>query len=809
MGFQMESNLKQRARVPAESLKKSVDHTAFSFDTTEEVPELKGIVGQERGRDAMTFGLQVNKPGYNIYVAGLSGTGKTSYTYSIVQEFAKKEVTLYDWCYVYNFEDKSKPKVLKLPAGVGKRLQKDMKDFVRNLRADIPRAFSDENYQKERSNIVRSFQEASGKVVEELRSIVESYGFVIRQSGSGMITIPVHNGKPVTEEEYRSLDEETLKELEEKSKVVQQTVLEFTRKLRGVEKGANQTLEKLDHQVASTAVGYHMDGLIENYKDSEDITAYLQALREDILVNIDDFKEKNEEKQGGNPFQSLFERKADFSRKYSINMLIDHSETAGAPVVYAENPTYHNLIGKVEYETRMGMLSTDFTKIKPGYLHQANGGYLIIQAKDILSNNFAWDALKRTLKNSQIRIENIGEQMGTQSAASLKPDSIPLDVKVILIGGSDIYQLLYRHDEEFRKYFKIRADFDIEMDYNEDNVKRMASFIHTRCEQDGLKNFDRTAVAKIVEYSARLVSNQSKLSTRFNQIVEVIYEADTWAELDEAEVVTAAHVTKAIHEKQYRSSLYEEKLAESMREGDILIDTDGSEVGQVNGLAVYQMGEYSFGKPTRITASTYAGKSGIINIERESEMSGNIHSKGIYILSGYMGATFAQNHPLSLSANLAFEQSYGGVDGDSASSTELYALLSSLAEIPIHQGLAVTGSINQKGEIQPIGGVNEKIEGFFDICQARGLTGEQGVLIPHQNVKNLMLRDDVIEAVKQGKFHIYQVRTVEEGIELLTGWQAGKADEQGVFEENSLYQKVASRLREFINSAKRDQAEEK
>lgn len=798
--------MEAKARVGVESLKAVVDDTQFPFKTTEQVPGLTGIVGQKRGRDAMTFGLQVNKPGYNIYVAGLSGTGKTTYTNAIVREFAKKKIEHYDWCYVYNFEDKSKPKVLKVIAGTGKKLQRDMEDFIKNLQTDIRQAFTDENYQKEQQNMIQEFQEKSRKTLEELSGIAEQYGFILRQSGSGIMTIPIHNGEPISEEAYRSLDKETVKEIEEKSAMIREKVIAFTRKLRGFEEEMKKKVEKLDYRVAKAAVDYHMDGLVEKYQDSENILNYLHNVEQDILENVDEFKQEDEKKQEENPFRAVFHNRDDFSKRYKINMLIDNSEAEGAPVVLADNPTYYNLIGKVEYETRMGMLSTDFTKIKPGYLHQANGGYLIIQSKDILSNSFAWEALKRALKRNRIRIENMGEQFGGQSATSLKPETIPLDVKIIMIGGSDIYNILYSYDEDFRELFKIRADFDTEMKNNEENLKRLSSFIRTRCRQDGLRDFDRTAVAKVVEYSARLVGHQDKLSTRFNQLVEVLYEADTWAELDGDQVVSSRHVKKAIDEKQYRSSLYEEKLAESMATGDILIDTEGEKIGQVNGLAVYQMGEYSFGKPTRITASTYAGQSGIINIERESEMSGRIHNKGVYILSGYLGETFAKKHPLSLSANLAFEQSYGGVDGDSASSTELYALLSSLAEVPIKQSLAVTGSVNQKGEIQPIGGVNEKIEGFFDTCKARRLTGEQGVLIPHQNVKNLMLKDEVIDAVKDGMFHIYQVHTVEEGIELLTGWKAGGVNKHGEFEQGSLYEKVAQKLKDFMAITKNSQS---
>jgi lon-related putative ATP-dependent protease len=483
--------------------------------------------------------------------------------------------------------------------------------------------------------------------------------------------------------------------------------------------------------------------------------------------------------------------------KYAINLLVDNSETKGAPVIKADNPTFYNLMGKVEYEGRMGVMSTDFTKIKPGFLHYANGGYLIIQAKDIFSKSFAWEGLKRALHNNRLQIENIGEHTSLIATTSINPDPIPLDVKVIIIGNMEIYQLLYHYDEDFRKLFKIRADFDVEMSCSRENITSLASFVHTHCKTHKLRHFDRTAVAEMLEYNLRLAGDQNKLSTQFNNQVEIIYEADTWAEIMGDQLVQAKHVLKAIREKAYRSNLYEEKIQRDIDEGTILIDTAGEKIGQVNGLAVYDLGQYRFGKPARITAATFAGQKGFVNIERESNISGSIHNKGVYILGGYLGQKFAQKYPFAFTAYIAFEQSYGGVDGDSASSTELYAILSSLAELPIEQGLAVTGSVNQKGEIQPIGGVNEKIEGFFEVCKNKGMTGDQGVLIPHQNMKNLMLKDEVIQAVKDGQFHIFKVKTVEEGIEILTGVAAGELDEFGRYAENTVFGKVAKKLKRF------------
>lgn len=800
-----ENTAKKSTVLSSDKLKKSVDYSIFEFETTEQVPTLTSIVGQERGRSVMQFGLNVNKEGYNIYVSGIAGTGKTTFTNSIIEEVAKKETTLFDWCYVYNFEDGYKPKTLKLPVGMGKSLQEDMRNLIEDLKGDIPRAFNEESYQKERASILRDFKEKTGKVIEEINAIAEQYNFIIRQSGSGIITIPMLNGQPINEEQYRSLSEEQLQEFDENSALLQEKVLDYTNAIRDVEKETKQLLEKLDEEVALTAAGYHIDELKRKYNTCPDVITYLEAVQEDILKNIEDFLE-DEEQDSGNPFAQMMPRKQknNIHMRYVINLLVDNSKTKGAPVITADNPTFYNLIGKVEYESRMGVMSTNFTKIKPGFLHYANGGYIIIQAKDIFTKSYAWEGLKRALLNKKLKIENIGEQAGLVATTSINPDSIPLDVKVIIIGNLDIYQLLYHYDEDFSKLFKIKADFDVEMDSNLENMTRLASFIHTHCEKHDLLHFDRKAVAKIVEYSTRLAGHQHKLSTRFNQQVEIIYEADTWAKMMGDSLVTDKHIIKAIDEKNYRNNLYEEKVQESIDEGTILIDTEGAKIGQVNGLAVYHLGQYSFGKPSRITATTFVGQNGIINIERESKMSGNIHNKGVYILGGYLGQKFAQKHPLALTAHIAFEQSYGGIDGDSASSTELYALLSSLAEVPIDQGLAVTGSVNQKGEIQPIGGVNEKIEGFFEVCKNKGLTGDQGVLIPHQNVQNLMLNDEVIEAVQAGTFHIYAVRTVEEGIEILTGMPAGAE----TFGDDTIYGKVANKLQSYIKLSRKEDKKE-
>ncbi|WP_303969188.1 ATP-binding protein [Sporosarcina ureae] len=796
-----EESIKRKAELQPNDLKKVVDYSIFSFDSTEQVEKLTNIIGQQRARSVMNFGLHVNKPGYNLYVAGTEGVGKTSFVTAVVQDFSKKEAKLFDWCYVNNFEDEYKPKVLKLPVGLGNQLKKSMEQLLNDLKLDIPNAFSENNRQKNRTSIIQKYKEKVDQVYKQTNEIATENGFILKQSDSTVATIPMgEDGQPITEEAYSALDDQQRAAIEENSAKLQEIILEATKTILHFEQELKKSLTGFDHQTAITTIDFHIDELKKDYKDCPEVVRYLKTVRKDLANNFQVFlpnPTKKDEKQLGN----LFKDENQALKKYTINVLVDNSETTGMPVITADNPTFYNLIGKVEYENRMGVMSTDFTKIKPGYLHDANGGYLLIQAKDIFSKSQAWEGLKRALLIHKLQIENIGEHASIIATASVNPDPIPLDVKIIIIGNMNIYQALYQHDEDFRKLFKIRVDFDIEMKYNQENIAGLISFIHTHCKKHGLRHFDPSAVAKIIEYSSRIAGDQRKLSTRFNLQVELIYEADAWASIMGDDLVSEKHIEKAIEEKRYRSNLYEEKIQASIDEGSILIDTDGGKIGQVNGLAVYNLGQYQFGKPTRITATTFMGKKGFVNIERESQLSGNTHNKGVYILGGYLGQKFAQKYPLVLTAHIAFEQSYGGVDGDSASSTELYAILSSLAEIPIDQGLAVTGSVNQNGEIQPIGGVNEKVEGFYNVCKNRGLTGKQGVLIPHQNVKNLMLNDEIIESVREGQFHIYKVRTIEEGIEILTGIAAGQPNELGEYDEDTVYGKVAEKLQMFMELA--------
>jgi lon-related putative ATP-dependent protease len=790
-------------KLTAEELRMACKIEDISFDTTAEVPPLEGMIGQERAVKATEFGLRIKRPGYNIFMTGLTGTGKSSYAQSIIKKISAEEPVPDDWVYVYNFEHPGEPIALNLPAGLGTDFCRHIEELLEDLKQNIPKAFDGEEYERQKSVYLKEFQEARAVLLEELNKAAQEKGFALKRTTSGFVTIPLSDGEQISEEDYAKLEQEKKDELEKKSTEVQLKAMEIMRRVQKVEKDLKEQLKDLDQRIGLAAIGHLFHELIEEYAKYPSINKYLQSFQKDVLSNLADFRSDEEEQQ--NPMLWLRRQSQEQAElRYTVNLLVDNRETEGAPMVYETNPSYYNLLGRVEYENRFGMVVTDFSMIKAGALHQANGGYLILQARDVLTALQSWDVLKRVLRTREIRIENIGEHFGLVAMATLRPQPIPLNIKVVMIGNPFLYQVLYHYDEDFRKLFKIKADFDIEMERKEDNVNKMAGFISYHCNKQQLRQFNREAVAEIVEYSTRLAENQKKLSTRFNEIVDLLFEADTWAELDSVDIVGKAQVEKALEEMVYRSNKYEEKIVESIKEEEILLDLEGSKVGQINALSVLDQGDYSFGRPSRITASTYLGRKGIINIERESDLSGRIHNKGVLILSGYLGLRYGSLTPLNLTASLCFEQSYGGVDGDSASAAELFCLLSSLADVPLRQDLAVTGSINQKGEIQPIGGVNNKIEGFYLACKAKGLTGNQGVIIPEKNRTALMLKKDVVEAVEKGQFNIYAIKTVDEGLELLTGMEAGELHEDGTFATGSFNEKVLAKLKQFNETLRSD-----
>lgn len=781
-------------RLKPEQLTSYCDKKCLNFETTKEVPTLDGIMGQERAVEALEFGLSMKQRGYNIYVAGNWGTGRNSYARLLTKEVAKKKEPPKDWLYVNNFKNFRTPMAIHLEPGDGKHFIKSVEFIIEFLRKEIENVFSGKDYENSRSAILAEYTDATTIIIEDLNEVGEKYGFRFGQNERGLVSIPLRNGLPMTEDEYKNISEEEYQELKENSGRLSIETADIFNKLREEEENYQKRISELDDSMGRRIATFHLASLREQYEHNEAVLTYLDYLVDDIVENLEKFKNDPDQEPKG-PL-AMFSPKSgeSFFDRYKINLFVDNGEAEHAPLIFASNPTYYNLVGSVEYKNEMGVLKTDFTMIKPGALHQANGGYLIILAKDILTMPYAWKGLKRSLLDQNISIESLGAQSGSIVSTTLNPQPIPLDVKVIIIGDQYTYQMLYYYDEEFRKLFKVMSDFDLEMDRTEDNTFKISQFIAKHCNEDGIRHFTRGGVSRIIEFSSRLADDQSKLSSHLNKLVDVLYEADTWAEIDNSEYVEAKHVDKALRSIEKRSNKVEEQVLEMFKAGDYLIDVSGEKVGEINGLAVMGSGQAKFGKPSKITVSTYFGRSGIINIERESRTSGAIHDKGVMIISGYLGHMFAQTRPLALTASIVFEQLYSGVDGDSASSTELYALISSLADVPIKQSIAVTGSVNQRGEIQPIGGVNEKIEGFFKVCKLKGFTGEQGVIIPHQNVKNLMLSEEIIEAVRNDQFHIYSVAKIEEGIEILMGQGAGVRGKNGKFTKGSIFDKVDQKL---------------
>lgn len=781
-------------------LKNGCSADDFSFCSTAELEPLEGIIGQDRAVKAFDFGLHVKIKGYNIYMSGPSGTGKTTYAKASTERLAATEDVPLDWCYVYNFQNPRSPLALSFPAGEGRKFRDDMNELVQLFQTELQKVFRTEDYEKQKTELLRGFDEKRDALMDQMSKEAAENDFQVKTTNSGIYFMPVVDGKPVGEEEYDDLAEDVKDVIEKNSQIVQEKASAIMRDIRELDKESKRCVDQLDYKVGMFAIGHHVSAVQEKYEQNEKAVAYINAVKEDVLENISQFFEDEEDGEEG--LASLLpmlskKQPEDVTLKYKVNLIVDNSETEGAPVVTTFNPTYYNLVGEVEYDSEFGNLTTDFMKIKSGLFHKANGGYLIVQAQDILSAPQAWEALRRVIKTKEINMDAIREQLGTVVAPTLKPEPIPANIKIIMIGSSYYYELLSTYDEEFDKFFKIRADFDYEMPRSQENMLKIAQFIKGFTMREKTMDFDVSAVCAVVEYSSRAAERQNKLSTRFNHLAEILGEAAAWAKLDGAEMVTAKHVQKTIVEKEDRLRLYEEKLDEMLEENVIMIDVDGAKVGQINGLAVLDMGSYAFGNPSRITATTYVGKSGIVNIEKEARMSGQTHDKGVQIITGYLGQTYAQKFPLSLSCRVCFEQNYNGIDGDSASSTELYCILSSLAELPIRQDLAVTGSVNQKGEIQAIGGVTYKIEGFFDLCKKRGLTGKQGVIIPVSNIRDLVLKDEVVEAVKEGVFHIYPISTIDEGIALLMSTPAGEKDEKGEYPPDSVHGKVMAKLKAF------------
>lgn len=782
--------------VPIEKLKNRSTSKIFQHKTTVDLSASRELIGQERAMKALKYGLSIRKKGYNIYVSGITGTGKNSYSYLVAKEYANENKSLKDWCYVYNFKRPDSPRVIGMESGEGRIFKNSVHNSIRSLEIEIPKALNSRDYESKRHLLYTAHQEMAKQILNELNVLAEEYNFIFKQTEKGLLSIPLKDNKPMTDEEIESLSRDEIEYLLEVGQELSQRAYDYLKRIREVEKQLVVELKKLKESKVAEVLHEYINPLIEKYEDNEKIVEYLEDMKLDILYNYEIFMQEDEDR-GFEGILIVENQKEEFMKRYEVNLFMDNSSRNAAPVIKEINPTYYNLFGKIEYVNELGGFKTDHTRIRPGSLHEANGGYIIIQAKDILQSPAAWEGLKRALTTEKLKVENItGLNIISET---LNPEPIPLDVKIILIGDFYIYQLLYTYDDDFKKLFKIRADFDMDMERNDENIRKIGSFVAYQCKEQNLKPFDETGLSAIIEYSSRLASHQNKLTAKFNELVEIIYEADQWANIKDKPIVTDVEVKMAIREKNLRNGYFEEKIVEAIESGTLIIDTEGSKIGEINGLSVIDIGQYAFGRPSKITVNTFAGKEGIINIEREVNQSGSIYDKGVLILSGYMGEKYAKRFPLSLTATITFEQSYSEIDGDSASSTELYALLSSLAEVPIKQSIAVTGSVNQKGLIQPVGGINEKIEGFYKICKIKGLTGEEGVIIPHQNVQNLMLNDEVIEAVKEGKFKIYAVKTIDEGIEILTGVRAGKLNGNNEYEEGTINYLVDKKLEYYFN----------
>jgi lon-related putative ATP-dependent protease len=782
-------------QVAVKDLRCLCNPSMFDFETTAEIDSLDEVIGQERAVRAITFGLEMKSAGYNIFVTGPEGTGKTTIVQEIVRKKAKDLPTPPDWCMVNNFKNGYHPRTISMNPGQGMRFSKSLNRLISDLKIRLPKEFEASPFREKLVEIQKQYGERKKEKIEVLNKSASEKGLAIEKTPSGYQTIPLKGDEPFTQEAFENLEASERNRIEETVSSFQEEIQGVLREINHLNHAQQKEIEKNAEELTGFVVKNRLDLIRENYSDQNDVLQFLDEIQKDMVDNFGLFLTEKQGKADGEEIAAEAE-KLSFNR-YKVNVLEDRTGIEGAPVVFEPNPTYQNIFGRIEKKALMGTLVTDASMVQSGSLLKANGGFLIMEIEPLLIQPQVWEALKRALQNKMLYIEETGSEMAV-TTTSIRPEPITLDVKVILLGAVETFQVLQAYDGKFNKIFKVRADFDYEVKRTDETIRLYARFVAKVCENENLLPFTAEGVSAVVEYGEKAIDSKDKLSLRFGSVSGVIREADYWARKHGMERVEGGHVVKAFAEYRYRHNLYEEKIHENYLQDTIMIDVEGSQIGQVNALAVYQFGEIAFGRPSRITAETFMGKPGIVNIERESNMSGSTHDKGVLILSGYLGRTFAQRYPLSLSISLTFEQSYSGVDGDSASSTELYAILSSLSQVPIRQGIAVTGSVNQKGQVQAIGGVNQKIEGFFDVCQSKGLNGNQGVMIPAANVKNLMLKKSVVEAVRNGQFSIWQVSTIEAGIEILTGEPVGTPDKDGNYPKSTLYGKIQSKLEAYL-----------
>ena len=774
----------------AETLYKHCDTSAFSFGTTAELAELDIAVGQQRALSALEFGVRMKGDGYNLFVLGRDG----SHRHRIVEEYLetlRTETAPSDWCYVNNFGEERKPVALRLPAGTGTTLKQDVARVVDELLAAIPAAFESEHYRNQIAEITQEYEERHRATMDALQDEAQRHDVSLVPTPHGFAIAPTRDGKLLSDEDFEKLSDKEQRRTAKAMEAMTAKLRAHIEELPEWHKQRRERIRAFDREVTELAIRSPFVELTASYKELPEVLDFLEAMREDVLAHASAFQpeETRQTVLGADPARSL--------KRYEVNVIVEQPQDGGDPIVYEGNPTYQNLLGRIEHLPQLGALVTDFSMIRAGALHRANGGFLILDADRLLTEPYAWTSLKRTLFEKAVRMESLGQQLSLVTTVSLEPDSIPLDCKVILLGSRLLYLLLCELDPDFQELFKVAADFENRIDRTDDNVQLYGGLIATLAKREELLPLTPSAVARIIEQSSRLLGDAEKLSTRLRDISDIVRESDYWARRVDSDAVHAEHVQAAIDAQTHRLDRLRSEMQEGIQRNDILIDTRGTTVGQVNGLSVIDLGRLSFGQPSKITANVSIGDGKIVDIERETELGGPIHSKSVLILSSYVSAKFAPETPLSFAASLVFEQSYGGIEGDSATLAETCALLSALANVPIRQALAITGSMNQHGTAQVIGGVNEKIEGFFDICKARGLTGDQGVLIPADNVKHLMLRSDVVEAARNGQFSIYPVGTVDEAVALLTGVVAGQRDAEGNFPEESINGRVERRLIEL------------
>jgi lon-related putative ATP-dependent protease len=781
-------------KLKAEDLRAVCDPALLPFASTEDLPPLEGMIGQDRALSATTFGISMRHHGYNLFVLGPPATGKSRTMRRILDATAQREPVPTDYCYVFNFAEPYRPVALELPAGRARELQEEMRRLVEDCRVRLPRVFESEEFERQRARVVEAAERQQGEEIAQLEAAARAAGFAVIRLPHGVAVAPAPRGEPLSAEEFAALPDAARAEMEARGHAVGERLEATLRRLRQVDREVRAAYDRLVGDAAAAAIKPLVADVRERFAGIMAVGKYLDQVEQDLVAHAAEFRQL----QDGKPTFPFVSQPGAFLDRYRVNVLVDRSGTTGAPVVVERNPTHRNLLGRIDHHVHLGTLVTDLTLIKAGALHQANGGYLILDAKDVLRAPFAWEALKKALTSRSIRVETPMEELSLASTTSLAPEPIPLSVKIVLLGSPLLYYLLHALDEDFRELFKVKVDFDDSLPRTPEYELLLARFVGSACREESLLPFSVDGVARLIEHGCRLAGHRERVTAKLGELLDLIRESAFWARERQRQQVTAGDVSHAIAQKTYRSNLVEERIARTIGEGTLLIDTEGTVVGQVNGIALLTLGDYTFGRPTRITARSYSGKPGVVDVEREAQLGGRIHSKGVMILTGFLAGRYARQRPLALSASLAFEQQYEEVEGDSASSAELYALLSSLGGVPLAQHLAVTGSVNQRGEIQPVGGINEKIEGFFDVCKARGLTGRQGVLIPERNLRHLMLGEEVVDAVRQDRFHLYAVATVDEGLALLSGIEAGARGPDGRFPEGSFNAAVETTLAENV-----------